>query len=510
MDEKKRKKRQLFSINRKNVLNLGFTLGIILVACLASSLLVHYSKSSANVTAVFTLAVLLTARVTDGYVWGIVASIIGVFAVNYAFTDPFFAFNFTSAGYPIIFASMALIAVVTSATTGSVKLQAYRAKTSEEHTRRLYDFSQKLASAQNADQMIDLAMQYLHEQLDCPVLYLEDENDIRENRERVVGEIGGFVSDSIEHSAISDCFREACDTGVGTVHSPYARFHYIPVPGSSGMLGCIGLLWSDDLAKEETQEYIKAMLAQTGISLERQRLAEERNRAAMTADREKLRSNLLRSISHDLRTPLTGIIGASAAIEENGESIGVKETRKLAADIHEDAEWLLRMVENLLSVTRVSQTTELKKSEEAAEEVIVEAVSRCKKRFPDAQIRVDLPEEDMLFVPMDATLIVQVLINLMENAVRYAQTPIDIGLRRDGDVAEFSVRDFGPGIPEEKKQQLFDSVQAQPDSRRGGLGIGLTLCRSIISAHGGTIWEVNHPDGGAQFLFTLPLEEEET
>lgn len=274
------------------------------------------------------------------------------------------------------------------------------------------------------------------------------------------------------------------------------------------MLGCIGLLWNKDIA-EEIQEHVRAILAQTGISLERQRLAEERNRAAMTADREKLRSNLLRSISHDLRTPLTGIIGASAAIEENGDSIGAKETRKLAADIHEDAEWLLRMVENLLSVTRVSQVAELKKSEEAAEEVIVEAVSRCKKRFPDAQIRVDLPEDDMLFVPMDATLIVQVLINLMENAVRYAQTPIDIGLRRDGAWAEFSVRDFGPGIADDKKENLFDSVQAQPDSRRGGLGIGLTLCRSIITAHGGEIWEVNHPDGGAQFLFTLPLEEEE-
>mgnify|MGYP000320687287 CR=1 FL=1 len=384
MDEKKRKKRQSISISRKNVLDLGFTIGIILIACLVSSLLVHYSKSSANVTAVFTLAVLLTARVTDGYGWGIAASIIGVVAVNYAFTDPFFQLDFTTAGYPIIFASMALISVVTSATTGSVKLQAHRAKNSEEHTRRLYDFSQKLASAQNADQMIDLAMQYLHDQLGCPVLYLEDENDIRENRERIVGEIGGFVSDAIEHSAISDCFREACDTGVGTIHSPYARFHYIPVPGSSGMLGCIGLLWNKDIA-EEIQEHVRAILAQTGISLERQRLAE---------DREKLRSNLLRSISHDLRTPLTGIIGASAAIEENGDSIGAKETRKLAADIHEDAEWLLRMVENLLSVTRVSQVAELKKSEEAAEEVIVEAVSRCKKRFPDAQIRVDLPEDD--------------------------------------------------------------------------------------------------------------------
>lgn len=253
-------------------------------------------------------------------------------------------------------------------------------------------------------------------------------------------------------------------------------------------------------------EHVRAILAQTGISLERQMLAEERNRAALAADREMIRSNLLRSISHDLRTPLTGIIGASAAIEESGDRIGAVETKKLAADIHEDAEWLLRMVENLLSVTRVSQVTNLKKSEEAAEEVIAEAVARCKKRYPDAQISVHLPEE-MLFVPMDVTLIVQVLINLIENAIRYAGTPVEVSLRRQNGNAQFTVRDFGPGIPKEQRDTLFETTQVHADSRRGGLGIGLTLCRSIIAAHEGEISEINHLDGGAQFVFTLPMEE---
>ena len=252
---------------------------------------------------------------------------------------------------------------------------------------------------------------------------------------------------------------------------------------------------------------MRAILAQTGISVERQMLAEERNRVSMSADREKMRSNLLRSISHDLRTPLTGIMGASAAIEENMEKIGPSETKHLAADIHEDAEWLLRMVENLLSVTRVSQVTSLKKSEEPAEEVIAEAVARCKKRYADAQIRIQLPEE-MLFVPMDVTLIMQVLINLLENAVCHAGTPIDVSLEQEGNHAKFIVRDFGPGISKEKQDTLFKATQGQSDSRRGGLGIGLTLCRSIIAAHNGTIDEINHPDGGAQFIFTLPLEEE--
>lgn len=503
-DEKKRKR---FHINRRNILDFFSTVAIILIAIATSTLLVKLSSSSANVAAVFTLAVLLVARMTEGYGWGILASVVGVFAVNYAFTAPYYKFNFTTAGYPVIFISLLLIAVITSASTGNVKQQALRARASEQRVRRLYDFSQQLARAHNGEQMIQLTMQYLHEQLDCPVLYLKEADDIAKNEELMCGEIGGFVSASIEHTAVCDCFDKVCDTGAGTTYAPFAQFRYIPLTCGGNMLGCVGLLLRDRKVADETLEHVRAILAQTGISLERQMLAEDRNRAAMAADREKLRNNLLRTISHDLRTPLTGIIGASAAIEENGEQIGRVETQKLAADIHEDAEWLLRMVENLLSVTRVSQTTELKKSVEPAEEVIAEAVLRCKKRFPDAQVRVQLPEE-MLFVPMDVTLIVQVLINLIENAIRYAGTPIDIGLQRNGNTAEFLVRDFGPGIEGNTKDTLFESAQAQTDSRRGGLGIGLTLCRSIITAHGGTISQRNHPDGGAQFVFTLPLEEE--
>lgn len=509
MSEKKRKNRHLrLHVSRRNVLDFLITTCIILAAAVACLIMVEWTSSSANVTALFTLAVLLVARMTDGYGWGIFASILGVFAVNYAFTYPFFEFNFTSAGYPVLFVSLLLISIITSAATGNTKQQAHRARRNEQQVRKLYEFSQQLANADDTDSMIDLTLHYLHELLDCPVLYVQDIDSISNNQERIFGEIGRFVSPSIEHSAIYDCFKLNCDTGAGTTYSPYAMFRYLPLLSGNTMLGSIGLLWKDQPVDEDTMEHVRTILAQTGISLERQMLTEDRNRAALAADREKLRSNLLRSISHDLRTPLTGIIGASAAIMENGDRIGSSETRKLVSDIHEDAEWLLRMVENLLSVTRVSQATKLKKSEEAAEEVIAEAVTRCKKRFPDAQIRVQLPEE-MLFVSMDVTLIVQVLINLIENALKYAETPVDVSLCRNENWAQFTVRDFGPGIDESQRDTLFDAaVQLPADSRRGGLGIGLTLCRSIIAAHGGTIQEITPPDGGAQFVFTLPLEEQ--
>ncbi len=498
--------RRRIHISRRNVLDLTITMGIVAVTTWASALLVNWTDSSANVTALYTLAVLLVARTTEGYGWGILASVLGVFAVNYAFTAPFNKFNFTATGYPVIFLSLLFISIITSATTGSVKEQVRRSRASEQRIRKLYEFSQRLANAHDADQMIDLTLQYLNELLACPVMYLQDRDSLAENRERVCGEIRGFVSDAIERGAAATCFDEQSAAGAGTTLAPYARFHYLPLMSGDKMIGCYGLLWKDKPIHSDVMDHVRAILAQTGISLERQMLAEERNRVALEADREKIRGNLLRSISHDLRTPLTGIIGASAAIQESGERIGTVETKKLAADIHEDAEWLLRMVENLLSVTRVSQVTTLKKSEEVAEEVVAEAVARCKKRYPDAQINVHLPDE-MLFVPMDVTLIVQVLINLIENAIRYAGTPVEVSLCRQGQNAQFVVRDFGSGISAEKQDTLFESTQMPGDSRRGGLGIGLTLCRSIIAAHEGEIDEINHPEGGAQFVFTLPMEE---
>lgn len=494
-----------FHFSRRMILDLIRTAAILLIAAAVSILLVKWTDSSANVAAVFTLAVLLVSRTAEGYGWGIFASIAGVFAVNFAFTAPYYKFNFTSAGYPIIFISLLLISVITSASTGNIKRQASQARASEQRTRKLYDFSQQLAAARNGEEMVRLTLNYLYELLERPVLFLKNADGLRNDEEYICGKIPGFISDAVEQTAAAECFREKEDTGAGLLLSPYSRFRYIPVKSGETMFGAVGLLWNAPEPDEKTMSHIRAILAQTGVSLERYQLSEDRNRAAMAVESEKIRNNLLRSISHDLRTPLTGIIGASGVIEESGDRIGAAGTRKLAANIREDAEWLLRMVENLLSVTRVSQAGKIKKSEEAVEEVVAEAVRRCRKRFPGAQIRVQLPEE-MVFAPMDATLVMQVLINLIENAVRYAGTPIDISIRRQGTDAEFTVRDFGPGIEQEKQKTLFMSAQTQPDSR--GLGIGLTLCHSIITAHGGTIYETNHPDGGAQFVFTLPLEEE--
>ena len=232
----------------------------------------------------------------------------------------------------------------------------------------------------------------------------------------------------------------------------------------------------------------------------------------MEAEKEKLRANLLRAVSHDLRTPLTSIIGASSSYLDNEETLSAEEKRRLVSQISEDADWLLHMVENLLSVTRITDSgaNTLKKNPEVMEEVLLDAISTIRKRYPSMQIHMSLPDE-LLIVPMDPLLIKQVIMNLLENAYFHAhsQKPVECFLRSSDESASVHIRDYGIGIPKEHTDDIFDAAPSSPSSAsdtRKGMGIGLSICKAIINAHGGSIHAVSHPDG-AEFYFTLPKEE---
>lgn len=228
---------------------------------------------------------------------------------------------------------------------------------------------------------------------------------------------------------------------------------------------------------------------------------------------EKIRSNLLRAVSHDIRTPLTSILGAIQAVIENKSYLSETEQINLLKEAKDDAQWLIRMVENLLSITKInSSTTEISKSPEAAEEVIGEAVRKFSRRFNEVNISVSVPDE-LLFIPMDPLLIEQVLENLMENSVLHGKTTtcIDISVRCLGKSALFTVMDDGAGISESAKSHLFDGNLISDDSStadsKKNMGIGLSVCMSIVRAHGGDMTAANMPLGGAAFHFTLPLED---
>ena len=232
----------------------------------------------------------------------------------------------------------------------------------------------------------------------------------------------------------------------------------------------------------------------------------------MEAEKEKMRANLLRAISHDIRTPLTSIIGSSTVYLENEASLSNSDKKALVSHILEDSNWLLNMVENLLSVTRINnETAKVSTSLEPVEEVLGESISRLKKRLPDAQVKVSVPDE-FLMIPMDAILIEQVLINLMENAIVHSKStkPIECFVEAGVSCVTFHVRDYGIGIPPEKLETIFDgssSTTSTSTDGRKGMGIGLSICKTIITAHGGTLAAVNHADG-AEFYFTLPKGEQ--
>lgn len=231
------------------------------------------------------------------------------------------------------------------------------------------------------------------------------------------------------------------------------------------------------------------------------------------SEKEKMRANLLRAVSHDLRTPLTTIIGSSSAILDSYDRFSVEERLRLLAGIREDAQWLMRMVENLLSVTKIDGgSVRLIKTETVVEELVDEVLVKFAKRYPNQPVEVMLPEE-FVSVPMDAMLIEQVLANLLENAVEHAEgmTRLELAVTEVSGGVEFAVRDDGCGVPRERLENLFTGYlgggESTGDSRRRNMGIGLSVCATIIKAHGGWIQVTNRPDGGAEFRFFLNTEE---
>lgn len=233
------------------------------------------------------------------------------------------------------------------------------------------------------------------------------------------------------------------------------------------------------------------------------------------AEKEKTRGNLLRSVSHDLRTPLTSIIGASLVIKDNVDTLSKEKIVELSGGIADDAQWLIRMVENILSITKLddSENAEIAKNDEIVDEIIESSVAKFKKYFPDKIVEVSVPNE-LIMVPMDATLIEQVIVNLLENAAIHSHSDekIELNVSKNSDYAIFEVSDFGDGIDEKILPNIFNgshSVKGIDETdKKKNMGIGLSVCNTIVKAHSGYMTAENKADGGASFKFYIPLEEE--
>ena len=233
------------------------------------------------------------------------------------------------------------------------------------------------------------------------------------------------------------------------------------------------------------------------------------------SEKERMRGNLLRAVSHDLRTPLTSIYGATSVIMDNYDSISKEKQIKLLGEIHEDAQWLIRMVENLLSVTRIDDSiTKIVKSPVVLDELLDSVIVKFKKHYPKQKVEISVPNE-FISIPMDAILIQQVLINIMENAIMHAKgmTELELSVEIVEDRAIFEIKDNGCGIQEDRLPYIFTGYldresNVPADGSRNNMGIGLSVCSTIIKAHGGSIYAKNRPEGGALFGFSLGMEEE--
>ncbi len=470
-----------------------------------------------NIIMAYILGVLVISRVTGGHIYGIIASIFSVLIFNYFFVEPYYTFNAIQVGYPVTFLFMLLAAIFTSTLTVRIKTQAKLAVQRERRTKVLYEINKKLLATRGLENIVELTNDYIGNLFQRSVIFFAADPEQGEEGSVIQAEndvAAEFLNSADEKAVAHWVFLNQKRAGAGTDTLMGAGAFYMPVLSQGRTLAVIGVSRSKGVLDHNTRLFLRMIASLVAMALERQHLSDEQREIIVEAEKEKMRSNLLRAIAHDLRTPLAGILGASSAIRENKSNLDEATREKLNTDIQEEAQWLIRMVENLLSVTRIKESaSKVTKSPEAAEEVIAEAVSRIKNRFPQHTILVKVPE-DLLEVAMDGTLIVQVLINLLENAIKHSPTdePVEVVLKKFGTDAVFEVIDHGKGIAEEDFPYLFTSYvpngNKSADSSRG-MGIGLSICMTIIKAHNGTMEASNRKEGGALFQFSLPIEGSE-
>jgi two-component system sensor histidine kinase KdpD len=493
------------------------TLGLLIAATVLSLGLRLLDIEDQNVIMVYILSVLIVSRVTTGYLYGIIASVLSVLTFNFFFTIPYFTFNAIQPGYPITFLIMLIVALITSAFTVRIKTEAQFSVDREHRTEVLYEINKKLLATRGLENIVALTNDYISKLFNRSVVfYAQDPGNGSTGTmlQLPTDKDASFLLTEDERAVAHWVFINQKRAGAGTDTLMGASAFYMPVISQGNVLGVIGLSCTKENLNQNNRVFLRRITSQVAMALERQYLSDEQRQILIESEKEKMRSNLLRAISHDLRTPLTGILGASSTILENSDFVDRAMHNKLLMNIKEDSQWLIRMVENLLSVTRINEgTMNVTKTPEAAEEIVAEALSRIRKRFTNRKIAVKVPDT-FLLVPMDGTLIEQVLINLLENAVKHSpeDSTIEVEVKKNGNFAVFEVIDYGEGIAEQDLPYLFEGYisneKYSSDSTRG-MGVGLSICMSIIKAHNGKMEAFNKKSGGAIFRFMLPLEGEE-
>jgi len=470
----------------------------------AAALPFHGALAEIDAAMLYLLAVVIAAA-RYGRGPSVLAGLLAVAAFDLAFVQPYGTFNVTDVRYLLTFVMMLVVALVMGGLTTRVREQASVARLRERRASTLYAVSRDLAAARTRPELGRVTLRHLHDLFGGSVMLILPDVD---GQLDVVAEMPPQEGARRDLGVAKWVFEHGEPAGRGTQTLPAADAVYVPLATPDRVLGVVGVRPEpvDRLSDPAQRQLLEALLGQAAVALERTKLAEEKRIVHLEFEAEQLRTSLLSSLSHDLRTPLAGIEGAASSLAEDHGRLDASTRRELAQTIVDEARRMTRLVANLLDMVRVeSGALGVHREWHVLEEVVGVSLLRAEERLAGRPITTDLPPE-LPLVPIDDVLIEQVLINLLENAAKYtpAGSPIEVSARAARGEVLVTVADRGPGVPPEESEKIFEKFHRAARGA-GGVGLGLAICRGIIKAHGGRLWVDPREGGGAAFRFTLPI-----
>src|SRR5262245_1901132 len=478
-------------------------------ACTGVGFLVTGPNELINLVMVYLLGVMLVAT-RSGRGPSLFAAGLSVAAFDFFFVPPEYTFAVSDIRYLVTFSVMLLVGVVISTLAANLRTQARVAGYREKRAASLYAISRALAAANREDEIVRAAASNIGAEFgaQCAILFPDAAGRIVYPK----GESQSYSLHGADLGVAQWVFDHGRIAGHGTDTLPGADAVYFPIQGASGPLGVLALLASSlrRVFLPEQQRLLETFLNQVALALERVRLAEAAQSAQIKVETESLRNSLLAGISHDLRTPLSAIVGAASSLAEAPERLSEHARRELARTIYDEGQRMATLANNILDMARLDAgAVTLKREWVPLEEIVGGVLTRLRSRLEGRPVRIALPKDAPL-VKLDAVLIEQVLVNIVENALKYtpAGTAIEIAAEFAPESVTVTVADEGPGIPAGLEERLFDKFyRASPERAQSGVGLGLTICRAIVEAHGGRIRAENRFPHGAAFRFTLPRDE---
>ena len=488
---------------------------LLIAATLVGFLFQKANIDQENIITVYILGVLLTSLVTKSYICWILNSLINVLLFNFLFTEPRMSFMEYDAGYTVTFIVMLIASLITGTLASKLKEHAKLSAQSAFRTKILFETNQLLQKATDDEGVISITAKQLIKLLDRDIIvYREADGEI------ISGEIFAAHYPSENSDMLLDYEKEAAKwvfdnrrrAGCGTDVYKNSCCLYLAIRINNRVFGVVGIYLKNSSLDEFENSILLSILGECALAAENIRNAKEKEREAVRAKNEQLRADLLRAISHDLRTPLTAISGNAGYLLTCYDKLDSQMRTQIFTDIYNDSLWLINLVENLLSITRLEEgRMKLNVSCELVEEVADEAIKHAVRQNDSHRI-VKRIDDELLLAKMDGRLIVQVIINLLDNALKYTPDGSEIVLsaQKSGELVYISVSDNGNGIPDRIKAQVFEMFYCGEnkvsDSRRS-LGLGLALCKAIVNLHGGEITVEDNVPRGAVFKFSLPAGE---